>query len=149
MSGADVRYGGTEQGDSVVVRFKMHRSVCVEKYKDFSQVPTTPNPAQNARCLVLRGRTTACAENGGLLELLPIAVLCEPESGHEMASGARRCVVLRWDVGVGYQMGRFMLRDQGNTIGIGIINDLKWPEDKKAEKEKEAAQARAEAAKGN
>mmetsp|Transcript_2082 Transcript_2082/g.4741 ORF Transcript_2082/g.4741 Transcript_2082/m.4741 type:complete len:593 (-) Transcript_2082:69-1847(-) len=72
-----------KQGDSVVVRFKMHRSVCVEKYKDFSQ------------------------------------------------------------------MGRFMLRDQGNTIGIGIINDLKWPEDKKAEKEKEAAQARAEAAKGN
>jgi len=65
-----------KQGDSVVVRFKMHRSVCVERYKDFSQ------------------------------------------------------------------MGRFMLRDQGNTIGIGIINELKWPEDKKkAEGAAEGAKA--------
>uniref|UniRef100_A0A7S4KX94 GTP-eEF1A C-terminal domain-containing protein n=1 Tax=Guillardia theta TaxID=55529 RepID=A0A7S4KX94_GUITH len=56
-----------KQGDSVIVRVKMHRSVCVERYKDFSQ------------------------------------------------------------------MGRFMLRDQGNTIGVGIINDLKFPEDKKKE----------------
>uniref|UniRef100_A0A7S0I3M1 Tr-type G domain-containing protein n=1 Tax=Hanusia phi TaxID=3032 RepID=A0A7S0I3M1_9CRYP len=56
-----------KQGDSVLVRVKMHRSVCVERYKDFSQ------------------------------------------------------------------MGRFMLRDQGNTIGVGIINDLKFPEDKKKE----------------
>jgi translation elongation factor EF-1alpha len=54
-----------KQGDSVLVRIKMSRSVCVEKYKDFSQ------------------------------------------------------------------MGRFMLRDQGNTIGVGIINELKYPEDKK------------------
>jgi len=53
-----------KQGDSVVVRFRMHRPVCVERYKDFSQ------------------------------------------------------------------MGRFMLRDQGTTIGIGIINDLRYPEDK-------------------
>jgi len=62
-----------KQGDSVVVRMKMHRPVCVEKYKDFSQ------------------------------------------------------------------MGRFMLRDQGNTIGIGIINELKWPEDKKKSDEGGAA----------
>ena len=56
-----------KQGDSVIVRFRMHRSVCVERYKDFSQ------------------------------------------------------------------MGRFMLRDQGNTIGVGIINELRYPEDKKKE----------------
>ena len=56
-----------KQGDSVMVRIKMSRPVCVEKYKDFSQ------------------------------------------------------------------MGRFMLRDQGNTIGVGIINELKFPEDKKKE----------------
>ncbi len=54
-----------KQGDSVIVRIKMNRSLCVERYKDFSQ------------------------------------------------------------------MGRFMLRDQGNTIGVGIINELKYPEDKK------------------
>lgn len=54
-----------KQGDSVVVRVKMSRPICVEKYKDFAQ------------------------------------------------------------------MGRFMIRDQGNTIGIGIINELKYPEDKK------------------
>ena len=50
-----------------MVRIKMSRPVCVEKYKDFSQ------------------------------------------------------------------MGRFMLRDQGNTIGVGIINELKFPEDRKKE----------------
>jgi len=54
-----------KQGDSVVVRVKMARPICVERYKDFAQ------------------------------------------------------------------MGRFMIRDQGNTIGIGIINELKYPEDKK------------------
>jgi len=54
-----------KQGDSVIVRIKMSRPICVERYKDFSQ------------------------------------------------------------------MGRFMLRDQGNTIGVGIINELKFPEDKK------------------
>jgi len=57
-----------KQGDSVIVRIKMSRPICVEKYKDFTQ------------------------------------------------------------------MGRFMLRDQGNTIGVGIINELKFPEDKKKEK---------------
>mmetsp|Transcript_36551 Transcript_36551/g.85794 ORF Transcript_36551/g.85794 Transcript_36551/m.85794 type:complete len:567 (+) Transcript_36551:95-1795(+) len=55
------------QGDSVLVRVKMARPICIEKYKDFAQ------------------------------------------------------------------MGRFMIRDQGNTIGIGIINELKYPEDKKKE----------------
>ena len=58
-----------KQGDSVIIRIRMHRSICVERYKDFSQ------------------------------------------------------------------MGRFMLRDQGNTIGVGIINELKFPEDKKKEGE--------------
>lgn len=58
-----------KQGDSVVIRIRMHRTVCVERYKDFSQ------------------------------------------------------------------MGRFMLRDQGNTIGVGIINELKYPEDKKKDGE--------------
>jgi peptide chain release factor subunit 3 len=56
-----------KQGDSVIIRIRMHRPICVERYKDFSQ------------------------------------------------------------------MGRFMLRDQGNTIGVGIINELKYPEDKKKE----------------
>ena len=60
-----------KQGDSVIIRIKMHRTICVERYKDFSQ------------------------------------------------------------------MGRFMLRDQGNTIGVGIINELKYPEDKKKEAEAE------------
>eukprot|EP00285_Hemiselmis_virescens_P016658 CAMPEP_0173400684 /NCGR_PEP_ID=MMETSP1356-20130122/48633_1 /TAXON_ID=77927 ORGANISM="Hemiselmis virescens, Strain PCC157" /NCGR_SAMPLE_ID=MMETSP1356 /ASSEMBLY_ACC=CAM_ASM_000847 /LENGTH=566 /DNA_ID=CAMNT_0014360657 /DNA_START=95 /DNA_END=1795 /DNA_ORIENTATION=+ len=54
-----------KQGDSVVVRVKMARPICIEKYKDFAQ------------------------------------------------------------------MGRFMIRDQGSTIGIGIINELKFPEDRK------------------
>jgi len=61
-----------KQGDSVIVRIKMNRSLCVERYKDFSQ------------------------------------------------------------------MGRFMLRDQGNTIGVGIINELKYPEDKKKKEGEES-----------